>query len=616
MKALFHKELRNLMSLFPVFFLLFCGDIIVVPLTQPLDEVSWFEIHSGLSADSIGPFLFYLMGIIVAYSLFPREYEERTIEFLHSLPVSRGQIFVAKWMAGTVLILAVCLCHEITNAVMQMGNGDSLTSAQFRWATLLKLLFLASTTALVGRAHGLLLSFGRQFGFLFLGFAAWGVGWLQSQYPYLHFLDPLSMAKPNFRGMSLIIPWSALSWHVITSLLALLVSYRLWSSRGHQGTYLLVQRAKLHRKKLECLTGVALIVLVVLFLGLDDSEPAEEAPSYATARTETDHYNLTFPVSLRGRALKLASQADSIYRYVDEQMGEVRKERIIADLTDVSREHLGIASLNKIRVDIASNQEPELLEHILCHETVHVFCFRLSGPRGRQHLEHLGFFSEGTAEYFAFERAPSSRSRRDARRHALAMYKHHRLDFSTLVSAQTAEKYDENVNYTLGELWVDALVECYGKDAPTRVWKAIGREDGPRLEAALVFWQDSLQAAGYSFERVRSRWLEQLKQLEKQESEFLEQLPRIRGTAVVYDGEIYLEATSDRPLPAGWEIVARVRTPHGKEARTVKGDSDSEPGQFSAYVPSGYGDVFDYQFGVDFSESAYPYFEEWKSHKG
>ena len=128
MKALFHKELRNLMSLFPVFFLLFCGDIIVVPLTQPLDEVSWFEIHSGLSADSIGPFLFYLMGIIVAYSLFPREYEERTIEFLHSLPVSRGQIFVAKWMAGTVLILAVCLCHEITNAVMQMGNGDSLTS--------------------------------------------------------------------------------------------------------------------------------------------------------------------------------------------------------------------------------------------------------------------------------------------------------------------------------------------------------------------------------------------------------------------------------------------------------------------------------------------------------
>ena len=196
------------------------------------------------------------------------------------------------------------------------------------------------------------------------------------------------------------------------------------------------------------------------------------------------------------------------------------------------------------------------------------------------------------------------------------MYKHHRLDFSTLVSAQTAEKYDENVNYTLGELWVDALVECYGKDAPTRVWKAIGREDGPRLEAALVFWQDSLQAAGYSFERVRSRWLEQLKQLEKQESEFLEQLPRIRGTAVVYDGEIYLEATSDRPLPAGWEIVARVRTPHGKEARTVKGDSDSEPGQFSAYVPSGYGDVFDYQFGVDFSESAYPYFEEWKSHKG
>ena len=616
MKALFLKELRNLMSLFPVFFLLFCGDIIVVPLTRPFDEVSWFEIHAGLSAESIGPFLLYMMGIIVGYSLFPREYEERTIDFLHSLPISRRQIFLAKWCAGVVLILAVCLCHEATNAFMQIGNGDSLTSDQFRWSTLLVLFLLSSTTALVGLAHGLLLSFGRQFGFLFLGFAAWGVSWLEVQYPYLRFLDPLSMAEPNFRGMSLIVPWSTLGWHTLTSILALLLSYRLWSSRGHQGTYLLVRRAKLHRKKLGCLTGVAVIVLFFLLMNLDDSEPSEDSPSYATARIETEHYNLTFPVSLRHRALKLASEADNIYRYVNEQLGEVKRERIIADLTDVSQEHLGIASLNKLRVDIANNEEPNLLEHILCHETTHVFCFRLSGARGRQHLEHLGFFSEGTAEYFAFERASSSRSRRDARRQALAMYKRHRLDFSTLVSDQTGKKYDENVNYTLGELWVQALVDCYGKDAPTKVWRAIGREDGPRLDAPLVFWQDTLQTAGYSFERVRSRWLEHLKRLESQESAFLKQLPQIRGSAIDADGYTYLQATSDRPLPEGWEIVARVRTPHGKEAMTLAADPESEPDQFTAYVPSGFGNVFDYQFGVLFSESAYPYFEEWKSQKG
>ena len=37
----------------------------MVPLTRPFDEVSWFEIHAGLSAESIGPFLLYMMGIIV-----------------------------------------------------------------------------------------------------------------------------------------------------------------------------------------------------------------------------------------------------------------------------------------------------------------------------------------------------------------------------------------------------------------------------------------------------------------------------------------------------------------------------------------------------------------------
>lgn len=626
MRALWKKELQNLFPLLPLFSLFLCGDLIVVPLTRAFDQVSWFSMRSSLLTGESSSYLLYIMGLVAAYSLFPREYEELTIEFLHTLPVTRTQIFGAKFGAAATILVVACLLQELTYAGLALGDVNSLTSQQFSLATSAKLLLLNSVTALLGLAHGLLFSFGRQFGLLMLGFVFWGISELSSHHPPLAAFDPMELADPIFYGHELLMPWKLLAWHLLAGLLFLGVAHRLWSTRGHQGTEITVTKANRWKKSVGCFTMLAVVVLFILWIASEGSEEGSSEdegpvsfPSYQTARLATAHYNFTFPVNLRGRALRLSLAADGIFTDASSQLGcrEEEKGLVIADLTDFSSEHLGIASTEKLRIDITSNQEHELLEHVLHHETCHVLCRRLAGARGREYSHVLGFFSEGTAEFFAFAKRNSSRSRRDARRQAVAMYSRHDIRLRELLdSKECSRRFGDELSYTLGEIWAQALVDCYGTEAPGKVWRAIGRPDGPKLEEAHTFWQDTLQAAGYSYERVRSRWLVRLNQLEDEESEFLGKLPRISGGAEVHpDGYIIVQGQCDRPWAEEFEeVVVRIRTPNSNNTRRLRVGFDQ--GVVLAHVPDSYGGTFDYQFGVRFSESSYPYWEEWKSAKG
>jgi hypothetical protein len=294
-----------------------------------------------------------------------------------------------------------------------------------------------------------------------------------------------------------------------------------------------------------------------------------------------------------------------------------RGPRVIADLTDVSSEHLGIASAEKLLVDITQNNEPELLRHILLHETSHVLCQRLSGRRGRDYANVLGFFDEGTAEFLAYQTVQSSRSRLDARRQALAMKVRHRLTFQDLADSQAGEKrFAGTLDYTLGELWVASLVDCYGSGAIAKVWRAIGRTNAPKSLQGVAFWQDSLQAAGLNFEVVNSAWLSRLKDLERKEAPILARLPRVRGRAERNaDGLVVISAKSDRPWPQEWPpIRIRIRAEQADKAYPLLSDPDTPLGQLRAEVPEEYGGTFEYQFGVQFSDG-YPYWEDWKSAK-
>ena len=134
MIALYKKELRGLLPLLGLVALLFGGGFLFRPLSERLDEISWVG-QSGHLLPGEGKqyaVLLMIMALVAAYSVFPREHDEGTIELLYALPVSRGGIFAAKALAGwTVLIIGIVL-DQLVGAWVQAINPQSWSGEQWR----------------------------------------------------------------------------------------------------------------------------------------------------------------------------------------------------------------------------------------------------------------------------------------------------------------------------------------------------------------------------------------------------------------------------------------------------------------------------------------------------
>src|SRR4051812_19373953 len=103
-RTLLSKELRQLRA-FWLMFLAFelCAVAYELATARP-DEFRWAmsSIYpSNGPADSA--VTYFLYALVVGFSLFPREEEEGTLDFLASLPIRRVQIFATKILAGLLL---------------------------------------------------------------------------------------------------------------------------------------------------------------------------------------------------------------------------------------------------------------------------------------------------------------------------------------------------------------------------------------------------------------------------------------------------------------------------------------------------------------------------------
>ena len=622
MRPLFVKELRHLAPIALFFCVLLGADLIEIALTAQVLEASWFSAHLALETEPIYWICAYFMGIIFAYSLFPREYEDRTIEFLHTLPITRKQLFWSKWAAATCLIALVFALTEVGAFSIQLFNHNSLTSGEFSLSNSLKLYLKALTLASVGLAHGLLLSLARYFGIFLLFLAGWCASQIESKFPQINYLSPLSMGENTFYGTHLSLPWEIMGFHLALALVSLLVAEYFWSRRGHQSTRVF-HKLKDWPKLVGCLSFFACFVLFLAWAVSSDEGDYEvtDQPRFETfesARVATEHYHFTFPLQFREAALGLASRADGLYQNAFEHLGEAgRQDLIVGDLTNVSDTHLGIAAKGKLRMDITANKEDGLLDHILCHETCHVLAYRLSGKRGERYGNLLSTFHEGTASYYAYSLTESSRDLGDSRRQALALQKLHKLKLEDLFDSDALQKrLDDGAKYALGEVWVAAIVDAYGPKAPAKIWKAVARVAPDDLQGE-VFWRDTFQAAGLSLEKVRAAWEARFKALEAQERDWLKSLPKLSVRAERdEDDDIMIVGEADKAFAESWPgLVLRVRKSGADTFETLPLDSDPDGRTARAWPPYSYGNEFEYQVGIVASEGGYAIVNEWREAK-
>jgi len=104
-----------------------------------------------------------LFALVTAWSLFPREHDESTIDFLRALPVSRISLYLSKVMAAWLLLIVVHVLVYVLDLVLLAANPESIGGRFYAdvWFTLLWRDCLFSFIII---CHGVVLSWFRTTG--------------------------------------------------------------------------------------------------------------------------------------------------------------------------------------------------------------------------------------------------------------------------------------------------------------------------------------------------------------------------------------------------------------------------------------------------------------------
>ncbi|MEM7587291.1 MAG: ABC transporter permease subunit, partial [Acidobacteriota bacterium] len=437
MRALFFKELRGHLPLLALVIVIFGGDFLYWPFAERLDEVSWVE-QSGQLLPAEGKFYaiaLLVLTLIAAYSAFPREHDEKTIEFLYALPIGRGQIFLAKALAvWAVMAVGVALDH-LAGATVQFLNPQSFGGEQWRLGLAVRIAGIDAFFCAAMVAHGLLLSFLRRFGWLAAALIGYLIVLIKRHAPAHAYVDPSELLTFEYRGLELVMPWTGLLFHGVAAMVSGALAYLLWMGPAERLTlaYSRLETSRGGRVALGCVPFLLMsggLVWMVAW-AVEEGDDTTEQVIYREllpVRAETRWFDFTYDSSQTAAAQALIRQADTAYERVAAAMGAELGVRIDADLTDLGDGHAGIAQGGVIRVALETLDAAEAL-HTLYHETVHSFQFHLAGGRVPEQADSIRTFVEGSAEYISHELLSDPVTRSAHRRLAAAAFDRHNIRF-------------------------------------------------------------------------------------------------------------------------------------------------------------------------------------------
>ena len=617
-RALVEKEVHHLIPLIVALFALELLGLFESFITKSPDTVTWSDLSVLLNpgiADVAGV-IYVILGLVTAYVLFPHEGKLQTLQFLWSLPVRRWQIYVVKLATAMLVLAGMILFGHLALLWVNSFSIGSITGTQFSWALWWRELAVLCGVLMISLGYGALVASFRMAGVLGL-LAAWAtVIFLAYTDASFEFLDPTSLLALEFRGSEILLNPKTWQFHSIVALICALIGGYRWTRDSRAPA----ERSKSSR--IAARVGGGLSVVVVLFLivaygvselapGLGDEDYADDGLSLESF--ETEYYEISFYNEDVEQARILMDEAEPFAEQVMQQLGFKTKQRILADLTDNSQDHLGIAGWKKLRMERNALYDDELRSHVFVHETAHVVAAAASDRRLADHHSHAIFFSEGQAEWVAFEILGLEDQRNALRLLSALAWKRLNLRFEDMLYAGAfRSQFDENLIYALGEAWVSTLAEVCGDSAPGEVLQAMNRPGAPRNLAGTEFWRDTLQASGCDLGAVNSQFVMLMRSYESR----IEDVPDLSGAVDTIDGRFAVSLTlgpsaDDRP----YRVFVRVRDGVNAGPLSVTTESaELSPGQSTVIdVPlhAISGQRFQYQFGLEFIDNERPFFSRW-----
>jgi len=514
MSTLFLKEIYQLRAYAWLILGISALSIVHILITERIDEytfAAWCDLlcETGSSLE-YGIVLLPLV-LIVAYALFPIEHDESTIDFLHALPVSRTKIYLTKVLAGFALLSVVLLLEFVIGAVLLAANSQSI-DGRFYPEFFVELVFSELVFVLAVLSHGIVLSWFRWLGLLIYFFYFAMLLSLDYWLGGAGAVSVFSILEKEIVGDSMRLAWNSIALHLAASVALLFIGYLLWS-RDHR-TRDAGAMPKNRRWLLSIVSALffllacVLLVVQTLQLGLGNNDGNLQT-------TTTQYYQFVVPKSSAARLAAIQSHADKDYDRLAAMLGIQSRPRIQADMTSKSEHALGVANWSKIYMNISGDETNVEYRRILSHETAHIFQSSESQGQLSNHYGSAKFFLEGMAQYAAFTLVPNPSLRSSnwqlaaIARERLSIESEDMFDFSAFVN-----RYDENLVYSLGDVWTQALVDTCSETILGDILRTVGREGSSLLQSGRSFWQTVLTQSDCDLDEVTDSWDALLKQVE------------------------------------------------------------------------------------------------------
>jgi ABC-type transport system involved in multi-copper enzyme maturation permease subunit len=575
MTSLWRKELRSLLPFLSL--MLFLASLNVVeeclshqPDLRPLASAA--EDYVLLTPD-FAPVLFVLV-FAIGTGLLVRDHDEGTLEFLDSLPLSRSQVFVAKFVVAELVLSIVPLTNVAIAVVLHALSRTSLDRS-FHPDVLLMSVFLNVGQITVFLSLAMALSFLRRFAWVAICLVFWLYVLLRDVVPGISVFNIFALAEPQFEGQRWLMPTKLLKVQLALAAGLQLFAYAMFVGGGDRLLKAYDRMANTRAGGAVLIAGGALAAVLcfsVMYWVMKVKSPSSdyEAPratyvSWSTARARTRYYSFVFPTNLSDRARGLVDRADEVYDVVSDFLKADRDAgQISVDMSSYIARHAGLAYWKTIRLDLSASDEPDRLRAVLGHETTHVLADRVSNSRLTHAFNSIRFFHEGLASYVEHRLFGTAETVARLRSVAATMRHRRLVEFEELMDNDSFRgKHDTDLVYPLGEIFVAALVDRYGDEAPAALLRSFGREEAPERLAGVELWQDMFQAAGYNLDETIDAFYARLDALVDEHRAFVETLPRPRG-AVRFETD-YVGVRIIAEVPDGWQPICRFRQEAGDE---------------------------------------------------
>ena len=617
MRILIAKELR---ALLPMIWFVVCVELVGLVATFATEfpdlKTLTTQLDPAKGASDLGAGV-VIIAVLIATGLLVRERDDGTLGFLDGLPVSRTRLFTGKVLAALLVLTGMIAFEGAIAGWFHLMSRDSLEPA-FPWQIMGVYLGVHVVLACTVLGLALALSFLRRWLFLAIALLAWlfvlGKEW---RWPHLDLFDPITLTKPVLHEGRWLVSPANLAVQLALGAAGLAAALAGFHALGDGARRLAKALGRSWVLRVFAVVGVLLIPIVWIALlvkvGHDAAAEREDwnpgaADPVLTATTT--HYSFLHRQSRKTEAQPLIDRADAVHEQVAHFLRAPSSGVITVDTTSLlARHNAGQAYWKKVRMLLTDDADENAA--VLGHETTHVYLDLLSEFRASQDFSSTRFFHEGLASYVEHRFFRTPERLKELRRAAVVADAWERVPFELLATDEDfGRSRSRDLVYPLGELFCAAIVTAYGDEALPKIVRALGRKDAPKGLEHAELWQDTLQACGFSLEKVLAEWRAALDRRAEEDRAFLAALPRVQATLEVAAGEFIIRPTFTGSEPGSLVCVCR---PSGDAAESEYDyPVRKEDGTFR--VPRALYDrgTFWYQVGWRVKGATLPLLDVWK----